>query len=141
MNDSNVYVVSPPTLYMPRGGLAFCLIGNDKSWQESITELFEQSIPSNQLTFYANESGSVDPNIWIWYWHIANNCSMILCDLAHSTEHEVRLALAMCKEDLPVVFHVKPGNEDFIALLNAIEIPWFEDNEHLLELLESAFGR
>lgn len=140
MDDSNVYVVSPPTLYMPGGGLAFGLIGNNKDWQTSIIELLEKSIQNNQLTFYVNESNKVDPNIWVWYWHTASNCNMILCDLAHSTEHEIRTALAMCKEDLPVVFNVKPGNDEFIALLNAIEVPWFEDTDDLLRLLEAAFG-
>ena len=125
---------------MPGGGLAFGLISNNKEWQESITEVLEKSIQDNQLTFYVNELKSVDPNTWVWYWHIAHNCSMIICDLAHSTEHEVRMALAMCKENLPIVFNVKPGNDEFISLLNAISVPWFEDTDHLIQLLEAAFG-
>ena len=99
MDDSNVYVVSPPTLYMPGGGLAFGLIGNNKDWQGNIVELIEKGIPNHQLTFYVNETNSVDPNMWVWYWHIAGNCSMILCDVAHSTEQEIRTALAMCKKE------------------------------------------
>ena len=140
MNDSNVYVVSPPTLYMPGGGLAFCLIGNDKTWQDSIIELLEKGIQDNQLTFYVNDAVSVDPKTWVWYWHIATNCSMIICELAHATEQEVRMALAMCKDNMPVIFYVKPGNDEFIALLNAIDIPWVEDHDELIKIMESAFG-
>lgn len=140
MTDSNVYVVSPPTLYIPGGGLAFCLISNDKAWQESIIELLEKGIRDNQLTFYVNEAANIDPKMWVWYWHIASNCSMIFCDIAHATEQEVRMALAMCKDNNPVIFYVKPGNDEFIALLNAIDVPWVEDHDDLLTLLESAFG-
>lgn len=135
-----MYVVSPPTLYMPGGGLAFCLIGNDKTWQDSIIELLEKGIQDNQLTFYVNDSTSVDPKTWVWYWHIATNCSMIICELAHATEQEARMALAMCKENMPVIFYVKPGNDEFIALLNAIDIPWVEDHDELIKIMESAFG-
>jgi hypothetical protein len=125
---------------MPGGGLAFCLISNNKDWQENIVELLEKGIQNNQLTFYVNELKSVDPNTWVWYWHVAPNCSMIICDLAHSSEHEVRMALAMCKKDLPIVFNVKPGNDEFVGLLNAIGVPWYSDDKDLMQLLEAAFG-
>jgi hypothetical protein len=73
LTDSNVYVVSPPTLYLPGGGLAFCLISNDKAWQDTVVNLVEKNVQHNQLTFYTNESGVKDPKAWIWYWHIADN--------------------------------------------------------------------
>jgi len=140
LNDSSVYVVSPPTLYMPGGGLSFCLISNDKAWQDSIIAMLEKSIQSNQLTFYANESAQKDPKAWVWYWHVVDNCNLIVCDLSTASEHEIRMALAMCKLDQPVIFHVRPGNDEFVALLNAIEVPWFEELENLAPILESSLG-
>ena len=139
MSDSNVYIVSPPTLYMPPGGLAFCLISNDPVWQDSIINYLETNI-QNQLTFYATETNTKDPKAWVWYWHVVDNCGMIFVDLASSTEHEVRMAMAMSKIDQPVIFHVKPGNDEFVALLNAVDIPFFEDMDHLATLLENGLG-
>lgn len=139
MSDSNVYVVSPPTLYMPTGGVAICLISNDKSWQDKIVEIIESGI-QDQITFYANDSGVKDPKAWVWYWHIVDNCNMVLCDVASCTEHEVRVALAIAKLEHPIIFYVKPGNDEFIALLKASEILHFSDVDDLPTLLEALFG-
>jgi hypothetical protein len=124
---------------MPGGGLGFCLISNDKVWQDSVIGFLEKGI-QNQLTFFANESGVKDPKAWVWYWHIVDNCSMVFVDMASCSEHEIRMALAMCKLSQPVMFHVKPGNDEFVALLNAIDIPWFEDMEQLVEIMEAALN-
>lgn len=139
MNDSSVYVVSPPTLHMPSGGLAFALISNDKVWQDAVISILEKGI-QNQLTFYANEAGVKDPTAWVWYWHVVDNCSMIFIDMASCSEHEIRMALAMAKLDQPVIFHVKPGNSEFVALLNAVDIPYFDDFERLLAIMEVTLG-
>jgi hypothetical protein len=137
LTDSNVYIVSPPTLYLPGGGLSFCLISNDEKWQTNIIELFEKEL-QNQLTFFATETSIRDPKAWVWYWHVADNCSMVVVDATSCTEHEIRMALAMCKLDMPVIFHVKPGNDEFVALLNAIQIPSFTDISELMTLMEAA---
>lgn len=135
-----MYIVSPPTLYLPEGGLSFCLVSNDETWQSKIIELLEKGI-QNQLTFYATESSHRDPKAWVWYWHVANNASMIIIDTASCSEHEIRMALGMCKHDMPVVFSIKPtGNEELTSLLNAIQIPHFTEVEQLLLLLEAALG-
>ncbi len=139
MSDSNVYIVSPPTLYLPGSGLSFCLISNDEKWQTKIIELFEKEM-QNQLTFFATETSIRDPKSWVWYWHVADNCSMIIVDTASCSEHEIRVALGLCKLDMPVIFHVKPGNDDFAALLHSIQIPSFEDITHLMSLMEAALG-
>lgn len=139
MSDSNVYIVSPPTLYLPGGGLSFCLISNDEKWQTKIIDLFEKEM-QNQLTFFATETSIRDPKAWVWYWHVADSCSMIIVDTASCSEHEIRMALGLCKLDMPVIFHVKSGNDDFSALLHSIQIPSFEDISHLITLMEAALG-
>jgi len=139
LSDSSVYVVSPPTLYMPGNGLAFCLISNDKVWQDSVIALLEKGI-KNQLTFFANENGTKDPKAWVWYWHVVHNCGMVLVDMASCTEHEIRMALVMCKVSQPVMFHVKPGNDEFVALLNSIDIPYFEDMDQLIKIMEDTLN-
>lgn len=139
MTDSNVYIVSPPTLYLPGGGLSFCLISNDEKWQAKVIELFEKEM-QNQLTFFATETSTPDPKAWIWYWHVADNCSMVIVDAASCSEHEIRMALGMCKLDLPVVFHVKAGNDDFASLLHSIQIPSFQDIAELMALMEAGLA-
>ncbi len=139
MTDSNVYIVSPPTLHLPSGGLSFCLISNDEKWQTKIIDLFEKEL-QNQLTFYATETSIRDPKAWIWYWHVASNCSMVVVDATSCSEHEIRVALAMCKLDMPVIFHVKEGNDELVSLLNAIQIPSFQDISDLMVLMEAALG-
>jgi len=140
LDDSNVSVVSPPTLYLPTSGLSICLISNDKAWQAEVIALVEEGVQSDQITFFANESGNSDPKAWVWYWHVADNCQLIIVDMANCTEHEIRMALAMCKVGHPVVFYVRSGNDEFLALLHAIQIPSFNDIESLSHLLESSFG-
>lgn len=140
MNDSSVYIVSPPTLYSPPRGVAFCLISNSEAWQNEVTTLIEKGINKNQITFYINNTEYVDPKAWIWYWHVAQNCDLILCDTVHCTDHELHMCLAMLKLDYPVVFQVKPGNEELATLLNSISVPFFESIEELDALLEAAFG-
>lgn len=140
MKDSNVYVVSPPTLHIPASGLSICLVSNDKAWQDEVIEMVEEGVQSDQLTFYANESGHPDPKAWIWYWHVVDNCQLVIVDMSTCSEHEIRMALAMCKLEHPVVFYVKPGNDEFITLLHAIQIPSFSDIASLSNLLESSFG-
>lgn len=134
-----MYIVSPPTLHLPNSGLSFCLVSNDEAWQTRIIEMLEKGI-QNQLTFFANETAVKDPKAWIWYWHVAQNCSMIIVDTASCTEHEIRMAIGMAKHDLPVVFNVKAGTEELTALLNVIQVPHFEEVEQLLLLLEAALG-
>ncbi len=140
MTDSNVYVVSPPTLYMPGGGLAFCLISNNKDWQDTIISTIEKNVQHNQLTFYTNESGVRDPKAWVWYWHVVDNCDMVICDMASCSEHEIRMAMAMTKNDQPVIFNTRPGNDEFVSLLNAVGVPSYEDTDELLRILELALG-
>jgi hypothetical protein len=65
---------------------------------------------------------------------------MIIVDTASCSEHEIRMALGLCKLDMPVIFHVKSGNDDFAALLHSIQIPAFEDISDLMTLMEAALG-
>lgn len=139
MSDSSVYVVSPPTLYMPTSGLAFCLISNDPAWQAQVIAVIESGV-EEQLTFYANETAVQDPKAWIWYWHVIDNCDMILCDTASCSEHEKLVAIAMTKLELPVVFYVKPGDDELVSLLNSIEVPFFDDMDKLPGIMEAGFG-
>jgi hypothetical protein len=124
---------------MPGGGLALCLISNDKTWQDQIISLIEKGV-QNQLTFFVNETAVKDPKAWVWYWHVVDNCNIVICDMASCSEHEIRVALAMSKIDHPVIFYVKPGNEEFISLLKAVDIAWFDDLEDLPNVLEALFG-
>lgn len=124
---------------MPMAGLSFCLISNDKRWQDNIIGLLEKGI-QNQLCFFTNEDGVKDPKVWVWYWHVAPNSSMIFVDMASCSEHEIRMTLGMCKEGLPVIYHVKPGNQEFVALLKAIDVPHWESQEDFVAIMESMNG-
>lgn len=140
MKDSSVYIVSPPTLYVPPTGAAFCLISNDEDWQNEIVGLIEKGIKKAQLTFYVNNTEYIDPKAWIWYWHVASNCDLIICDTAHCTDHELRMCIGMTKIDLPVVFQIKAGNEELQTLFTSIGVPHFETLEELDALMEAGFG-
>jgi hypothetical protein len=124
---------------MPGGGIAICLIGSDNKWQDKALTIIEKVV-QNQITFYVNESGSKDPKAWVWYWHVVDNCDLIIVDTASCTEHEIRMALGLCKLDNPVVFYVKDGNDEFVALLKAIDVPCFADLDNLPIILEAIFG-
>lgn len=140
MNDSSIYVVSPPTLYVPPMGAAFCLISNSEAWQTEVIDLIEKGIKKAQITFYANNTEYVDPKAWIWYWHVARNCDLIICDTAHCTPHELNMCLAMLKNSLPVIFHVKSANEELKTLLTALSIGHYDSLDELENLLEVIFN-
>jgi hypothetical protein len=50
------------------------------------------------------------------------------------------MALAMTKVDQPVIFNTRPGNDEFVSLLNAIGVPSYEDPDELVKILELALG-
>lgn len=140
MKDSSVYIVSPPTLYIPTSGLSFCLISNNPAWQEQIVGMLERGLNKNQLTFFTNDHEFVDPKVWHWYWHVAQNCNLVICDVIHSSEHEVRMALGLLKLGSPVIFQIKSGDDEMAALLHAIGASYFETLEQLDETLEVILG-
>lgn len=140
MQDSSVYIVSPPTLYIAPTGASFCLVSNNENWQNEIISLLEKGIEKAQLTFYVNNTEYIDPKAWIWYWHVAHNCNLIICDTAHCTDHELHMCLAMTKLELPVLFHISQGNEELQTLLNSISVPSFENIEELDGIMEASFG-
>ncbi len=102
--------------------------------------MLERGLNKNQLTFYTNEDDFVDPKLWHWYWHVAQNCNLVLCDAVHCTEHEIRMALGLLKIDVPVIFHIKAGDSEMASLLHAIGAPYFETLEQLDETLEALLG-
>ena len=60
--------------------------------------------------------------------------------MASCSEHEIRMALAMTKNDQPVIFCTRPGSDEFVSLLNAVGIPSYEDTDELVRILEMALG-
>lgn len=102
--------------------------------------MLEKGLSQNQLTFYVNDAEFVDPKAWTWYWHVAQTCNLIICDTLHATEHEIRTAMAMTRQDTPVLFQVKPGDEEFSALLHTSSIAYYETLEQLDEILEAVLG-
>lgn len=105
-----------------------------------MVNLVENGIDREQVTFYLNNSGFIDPKAWVWYWHVAKNCDLIICDTMSSTEHEIRMGLAMSKESLPVLFRTKQGDDDFVTLLYTISVPHYETLEELNNILENVFN-
>jgi len=140
MKDSSIYLVSPPTLYVPPTGAAFCLISNNEEWQNEVTSLIERGIKKLQITFYANNTEYVDPKSWIWFWHVAKNCDLIICDSLNCTQQEFNMSMAMLKLGMPVVFRIKSTNEELQTLFHAIDVLYFETLEDLDNILESFFN-
>lgn len=102
--------------------------------------LLEKGLSQNQLTFYVNDSEFVDPKVWTWYWHAAQTCNLVICDTLHATEHEIRMAMALLKVDVTVLFQIRPGDEEFAALLHTLGVPYYETIEQLDEILEAVLG-
>lgn len=105
-----------------------------------VIALLEKGLNQHQLTFYVNDNESVDPKLWTWYWHMAPTCNLVICDTIHSTEQEIRTALALLKYDVTVLFQVRPGDEEFASLLHTMSVPYYETVEQLDELLEVILG-
>lgn len=126
---------------MPPAGVSLCLIGNDQEWLDQVISLVEKGIDREQITFYVNNLDFVDPKAWVWFWHVANNCDLIVCDSLSATEHEIRMALAMSKESLPVMFRVRSGDDDdFVTLLHNISVLHYETLEELDQVLGAVFN-
>lgn len=120
--------------------MSFCLIGNDQAWLDEVVGLVEKGIDREQVTFFLNNTDFVDPKAWVWFWHVAKNCDLIICDGVSSSEHEIRMAMAMTKEGLPVLFRTRSGDTDFTTLLHAISVPHYEMLEELDQVLGVMFN-
>jgi hypothetical protein len=136
--DSSVYLVAPPTLHLPSSGVSICLLSNDEQFQTQMVNMLEKGIKTEQLTFYLNPNyKSVDPKLWLWYWHVANFCDLVIVDSEHVTEHELRMAIAMSK-NLPIIFRVE-YNEELEILLKTTKIPTYSTIEQLDYFMEGLF--
>jgi hypothetical protein len=139
MNDTGVYIVSPPTLYLPERGMSITLVSNSEEWQTEVITLVEKLLNDDQVTFFVGATDFKDPKAWIWYWHVAKNCDLVLCDTKSATEHERYMCFSMLKDSMPVIFHTQ-ANTELSKLLKATHTPAYDDIDDLKSLLENALG-
>ncbi len=137
--DSSVYLVAPPTLHLPPSGFSICLISNDEQFQTELVNLLDKGITKDQLTIYLNPNyQSIDPKLWIWYWHIINFTDLTIVDTKNITEQELRMSISVAGK-LPVIF--KTGFDDELDMLfRTNKSPTYSTLEQLDFFMEGVFG-
>ena len=137
--DLSVYLVAPPTLHLPPSGFSICLMSNDESFQTELVNLLDKGISREQLTIYLNPNfKSVDPKLWIWYWHIINFTDLTIIDTKNVTEQELRMSIAIANTK-PIIF--KTGYDDELdTLFKTIRCPTYSTLEQLDFFMEGIFG-
>lgn len=137
--DSSVYLVAPPTLHLPPSGFSICLVSNDEQFQTELVNLLDKGITKDQLTIYLNPNfESVDPKLWIWYWHVINFTDLTIVDTKNITEQELRMAISIANK-LPIIFRTG-FNEELDTLFKTIKCPVYSTLEQLDFFMEGVFG-
>jgi len=138
--DSSVYLVAPPTLHLPPSGFSICIVSNDEQFQTELVNLLDKGISKDQLTIYLNPNyKSVDPKLWIWYWHIINFVDLTIVDTQHITEQELRMSIALSGMKVPVIFRTG-YNDELDTLFKTMKSPTYNTLSQLDFFMEGVFG-
>lgn len=86
------YIVTPPTLFIPRDGMTFSLLSRSKRWVDGVIELIEDGMQGTTATVYANYSSPSDEH-WIWVYQQMALSDIVLVDCATATDFDKTLAV------------------------------------------------
>lgn len=88
MQDNSAFYITPPTIFMPKTGMRFSLLGTNEEWIHETCESLEKSFHT-QLTIYHTEGVETVETI-AWQMLYMNHSDFVLVD-----SHALTLAQAM----------------------------------------------
>jgi hypothetical protein len=133
MDDNQNFYITPPTIFMPPGGLRVALMGTDTDWVDELTEELEETLSSVPMTFYHLDEKSTDQ--WQWLYMMTGHADLLMVNVAKASTNE--LLTAFLHLGNKTWFFVEPEkvNNELLVLLNNINANVFSNTEELGEMM------
>jgi hypothetical protein len=128
------YIVTPPTVFIPRDGMSFCILSRNKEWVTDTAEFLEDSMPGTTITIYANYDSTNDEN-WAWQFQQMLIVDAIIIDCDSATTFDQMLALSQGEANN--IWWINSDNlpDNLAALLNTSGAKTAEDIEEFFSII------
>jgi hypothetical protein len=133
MEDNSAFYITPPTIFMPKSGMRFSLLGTDEDWIHETSEALEKAF-TTQLTIYHIEGNESTETI-AWQLLYLGYSDVALVDSSALTLAQSMMALS-CRE-ATVWWHVTDTTDPAMRmLLTAADVHTYSDIEDFIETLK-----
>ena len=128
------YVVTPPTVFIPRDGMSFCILSRNQEWVDNTVLFLEDSMPGTSITVYAN-SLSTNDDQWAWQFQqmLISDAVIIDCNSATIFDQMIALSQGVATN----IWWVESDNlpDNLAALLNTSGAKMAEDIEEFFSII------
>jgi hypothetical protein len=116
--STSSYIVTPPTVFIPRDGMSFCVLGRDKEWVDDAAAFFDHALPGTTVTIYSNY-GTEDDNQWAWQYQQMLVSDTIIIDCNSATIFDIMMALSLSTAESNI-WWIDPDSlsDNLVSLLN-----------------------
>jgi hypothetical protein len=133
--STSSYIVTPPTVFIPRDGMSFCVLGRNKEWVDDAASFFDQAMPSTTITLYSNY-GTEDDNNWAWQYQQMLVSDAIIIDCTSATIFDIMMALALSTNESNIWWIDSDSlSDNLYSLLNISGAKMADDIEEFFALL------
>lgn len=96
MSDSSSYLITPPSIFLPRRGLTFSLITRNSKWVENFMEMAEDKFPGTTVTFFSSHE-EADVEKYVWEFQHATIADFVIVDMDSASDTDINIALIVSK--------------------------------------------
>lgn len=128
------YVVTPPTVFIPRDGMSFCILSRNQEWVDNTVLFLEDSMPGTSITVYAN-SQSTNDDQWAWQFQQMMISDAVIIDCNSATIFDQMIALS--QGVATNIWWIESENlpDNLAALLNTSGAKMAEDIEEFFSII------
>lgn len=132
--STSSYVVTPPTVFIPRDGMSFCILSRNQEWVDDTALFLENSMPATTVTVYANYESTND-EYWAWQYQqmLVSDAIIIDCNSATPFDQILALSQGTANNIWWIDSDVLPDN--LAALLNTSGAKTAEDIEEFFSII------
>lgn len=128
------YIVTPPTVFIPRDGMSFCILSRDKEWVTNTAEFLEDSMPGTTITIYANYELTSDEH-WAWQYQQMLISNAIIIDCNSATTFDQMMALSQKQSDNVWWVDSDILADNVAALINTLGAKTVDDIEEFFSII------
>jgi len=127
------YIVTFPTVFIPRDGMSFCIFSRDQEWVNDTAKFFDHAMPGTTITLYANYDAQDDDN-WAWHFQQMGVSDTVIIDCESATVFDMMMALSQNDTN---VWWIAPDElpDHVAALLNTTGAKTAEDVEEFFHII------
>jgi hypothetical protein len=135
--STSSYIVTPPTVFIPRDGMSFCVLGRDKEWVDEAASFFDDQLPGTTVTIYSNY-GTENDNNWAWHYQQMFVSDSIIIDCSSATIFDIMMALTLSTSESNI-WWIDPDSlsDNLVSLLNISGAKTAEDIEEFFAIITS----